>query len=72
MMPLTITQFPKNLKLNFHREINVSAYIEGIKRRVALAMPPAKKGIIEEAFDKSQVLKKLILAYEYAAPSKDH
>ena len=48
----------------FKREINVSAYIEGLKMRAACTK--AAEDLLTE---KASQLKKLVLAFEYQAPS---
>jgi len=48
----------------FKREVNVSAYIEGLKMRVACT-----KAAEELLTEKASQLKKLVLAFEYQAPS---
>lgn len=58
-------------KLRFKREVNVSAYLEGLKRRITLGATERGKKSIDEAFDKQTSLRKLVLAYEYQASSRD-
>ena len=70
--------------VKFQKEVNVSAYLEGLRRCVQLALQDNLKafgkravqqtgnmGQLEELSEKAQQLKKLVISYDYQAPSKE-
>jgi hypothetical protein len=77
-------KLPKSHGVRFQKEVNVSAYLEGLRRCVQLALQDNLKafgkravqqtgnmGQLEELSEKAQQLKKLVISYDYQAPSKE-